>query len=112
MLKALSFSGPTPKPLSTTPIPAEPSLPSQPSPVRAPSDEPVLVSVPPPKVSRRKSPVRSDPHNTLARVNVSPVPTHRSLTLLYKHKELLKKDIMKKRLLLEKDYSMDLQVSR
>jgi len=35
---------------------------------------------------------------------------HKVLTVLYKHKELLKKDMTKKRLLMEKDCTIELQV--
>jgi len=63
--------------------------------------------------SRRKSPVKSfvDPQSSPAKIIMGPTSHSKLVASLHKHKELLKKDICKKRGILEKDLYMDIQVS-
>ncbi|CAH2259231.1 nucleosome-remodeling factor subunit NURF301 [Pararge aegeria] len=103
---------PTPPP-TTPPAPAQPSVPA---PTPAPAPVPAASPVRPPA---RVPPVVTAPATPTTPAPVSPLAapeerrraasTHSRLLLLFKHKEMLKKDIIKKRGLLEKELGVEIQ---
>jgi len=97
-----NISGPTT--MATPPAPDEP----EPLKLQNAIITPIRPPPPPVKVSRRKSPVRSE---SLQSAKATAAAQHKLMNNAYKQKELLKKDIFKRRALLEKELLVEIQVA-
>lgn len=94
-----------PSPPSVPTTPPAPSAPPAPAAPLAPAAPPA--PAPPPPTPPAPAPPAAPPAPDERRRAAS---THSRLLLLYKHKEMLKKDIIKKRGLLEKELGVEIQV--